>query len=76
MNPIVDGIAEEYSGKVDVRKLNALAEGRAAFEYFRMTGHPSYVLLKPDGARVWTQVGIVSRDDLTGRLESVLAAPS
>lgn len=76
MNPIVDGIAQEYSGKVDVRKLNALTEGKAAFEYFRMTGHPSYILSRTDGTRVWTQVGILSREDLAGRLDAALAMPS
>lgn len=76
MNPIVDGIAQEYLEKIDVRKLNVLNEGRAAFEYFRMTGHPGYVLLKPDGTRVWTQIGIVSREDMASQLDAVLAARS
>jgi len=74
MNPIVDGIAQDYQGKVDVRKLNAIGNGEAAFEYYRMRGHPSYVLLKPDGTRVWSDIGLRTREQVVEQLEMALSA--
>jgi len=72
MNPIVNGIAQDYQGKVDVRRLNVIGDGKAAFEYFRMLGHPSYVLLKSDGTRAWSDVGLQTREQLAARLDAVL----
>ena len=69
MNPIVNGLAQDYDGKVNVLLLNALAEGQKAFDFFRMTGHPSYVLLAPDATQLWSGIGLVSRDELTTRLD-------
>ncbi len=74
MNPIVDGIAQEYQDKVDVRKLNAIGDGKAAFEYYRMRGHPSYVLFKPDGTRVWSDIGLRTREQVVEQLDVVLSA--
>ena len=72
MNPIVNGISQEYQGKVDVRRLNALGDGRAAFAYYRVPGHPAYVLLQPDGTRVWSDVGVKTREQLVAQLDAVL----
>lgn len=69
MNPIVDGIKQEAEGRYEVIKLNALAEGKAAFEYYRLPGHPSYIVFTADGARVWSHVGIRTREELLGQLE-------
>jgi hypothetical protein len=72
MNPIVNGIAKQYLGKVDVRRLNALQEGRAAFDYFRLPGHPAYVLLLPTGQRIWSDIGIKSPAEIATQLDAVL----
>jgi hypothetical protein len=72
MNPIVDGIAGQYEGRVDVRRLNAAREGRAAFEAYRLPGHPAYVLLRPGGARVWSDVGIQPAEAITRQLDALL----
>jgi hypothetical protein len=51
MAPIVNGLAEEFAGDVDVQRLNA-AEGitnRLQAEY-GVRGHPSFVVLDGEGA--------------------------
>jgi hypothetical protein len=72
MNPIVDGIAKQYQDRVDVRRLNAAREGRAAFESYRLPGHPAYVLLRPGGAPAWSGVGIKRADEITQQVDALL----
>lgn len=72
MTPIVNGIAQDYQGKVDVRRLNAIGDGKAAFEYYRMLGHPSYILFTPDGVKRWTHVGLITRAEMIEQLELAL----
>lgn len=73
MNPIVDGIQQEANGRYEVIKLNALTEGKAAFAHYRMTGHPSYIVFRANGERVWSHVGLRTREELLAQLEKALA---
>jgi hypothetical protein len=72
MNPIVDGITQDYRGRLHVLKLNANGDGRAAFDYYRVTGHPSYILFRADGTKVWQELGLKTRDELVQQIEAVL----
>jgi hypothetical protein len=69
MNPIVDGIQQEAKGRYEVIKLNALAEGKAAFEHYRLPGHPSYIVFRADGTKLWSHVGIRTREELLEQLD-------
>jgi hypothetical protein len=72
MTPIVNGIAEEYEGRVDVRRLNAAGDGRAAFEHYRLRGHPAYVLLLPAGTQLWSDMGLKTRKEIAAQLDAAL----
>lgn len=71
MNPIVDGIQQEANGRYEVIKLNVLAEGKDAFAYYRLTGHPSYIVFTANGERAWSHVGLRTREELLAQLTNV-----
>ena len=70
MNPIVNGIQQEANGRYDVIKLNALAEGKDAFAYYKLLGHPSYIVFKANSERAWSHIGLQTREDLLAQLDS------
>ena len=72
MTPIVNGLTEAYTGRLEVMKLNAIGDGKEAFAYYRLTGHPSYILFSKDGAKVWTHMGLRTREEIVQQIESVL----
>jgi hypothetical protein len=72
MMPIVDGLKQDYNGRVEFLKLDATSDGKAAFDYFKLRGHPSYVLLKPDGMQVWSAVGLQTREKSAGQIDKAL----
>ena len=72
MAPIVDGLTQDYAGRIDVIKLNAREEGRAAFEHYKLAGHPSYVIVGRAGAVMWSGVGVRTRDELAARIDAAL----
>jgi hypothetical protein len=73
MAPIVDGLKAEYGDRVEFRSLNAReGEGETAFRALALRGHPSYVILKPDGQVVWQSLGEVPRETLEAGLRQAL----
>lgn len=73
MTPVVNGLEGTYIGQVTFRVLNAgFGEGKEAFEAYRLPGHPSYVILDPDGAIVWQAFGPQSEDTLIAAVEDAL----
>ena len=73
MLPIVNGLTQDYTDKIAFIKLNANEAGKAAFAYYRLLGHPSYVILKPDGTKVWSYVGLRTRDEIAQQLDASIA---
>ena len=71
MMPIVNGLAQEYKDKITFINLNENEDGKTAFVYYRLLGHPSYVLLKPDGTQVWSFVGLRTREELAQQLDAI-----
>ena len=71
MMPIVNWLAQEYKDKITFINLNANEDGKTAFVYYRLLGHPSYVLLKPDGTQVWSFVGLRTREELVRQLDAI-----
>jgi hypothetical protein len=72
MNPVVNGIADEYQGRVAVHQLNARSDGSAAFAFYRLPGHPAYVVLISNGKVIWSDVGIKTREQITKQLNDAL----
>jgi hypothetical protein len=73
MLPIVNGLEEEHGNQVDFLYLNAQdgSSGQAAFDYFALRGHPSVLILTPDGEVVWQGVGVVEGRVLKEQLQIV-----
>lgn len=68
--PVVDGIAEDFRGRLTVIRLNVQDPvGRAlAAEYaFRVT--PTFILLDAQGKEVWRTMGAVYPEEVQRALE-------
>jgi hypothetical protein len=68
----VNGLAVEYQGRIDLHRLNAKNEGKAVFDYYHLPGHPAYVLLLPGNVRVWSDVGIKTREQIAAQLDAAI----
>lgn len=74
MQPIVNGLQEEYGDQVDFVSLNATdgAEGEAAFEFYGLRGHPALIWVEPDGSVPWMKIGPTSLEDLDQAIQESL----
>ncbi|GAB4482196.1 MAG: hypothetical protein Kow00124_30840 [Anaerolineae bacterium] len=75
MTPVVNGLEGQYADRVAFRYLDAKdgAEGQAAFERYALRGHPTILLVTPDGGVIWTARGVVAQDDVRRALDDLLA---
>lgn len=73
MRPIVDEVRAQYQDRVVFRYLDANGDGRDAFKQYGLLGHPSYVLLRPDGSVAWRFLGYRTREQFSAEIEKVLA---
>ena len=75
MQPIVDGLEEEYMEQVDFISLNALdgSQGEAAFDAYGLRGHRTVVLVEPDGQVSAVKLGFVPSEDLEQAIQKLLA---
>ena len=71
IGPIVDELAEEYKGRVNVLKMNVDENPRTPGRYGIM-GIPTLLLFK-DGKLVDTMVGLQSKETLVKRIDRVLS---
>ena len=75
MAPIVDGLEEEYGGRVAFQRLNVdEQDGKAAAQTYRMRGHPVIVVLDVGGKVIWSRVGVQSVEDVASALDSALSS--
>ena len=72
--PLVEELAETYSGSVKVAKLNVDENGDIAFRY-NVRGIPA-LLIFDDGEVRDQMVGAGSRDSIVKLIEKVTAAPA
>lgn len=72
--PLVEELAETYSGSVKVAKLNVDENGDIAFRY-NVRGIPA-LLIFDDGEVRDQMVGANSRDSIVKLIEKVTAAPA
>ena len=73
MVPVVDGLEEKYRDKVEFRHIdvNSLT-GKSAYQAYSLRGHPSFVLLSPDGTILWTGLGEQPTDNLEEQIQLAL----
>lgn len=73
MEPIVNGLEQEFAGQITVVRLNAAEPDHIQLqEQYLVRGHPSFVVLDADGAPVQTFVGALPAETLTAALEAVV----
>jgi len=72
MQPIVDGLEEIYGEQMTFVSLNAAGEGEAAFDASNLPGHPSFLIMQPDGEEVWRRAGVVGYADLDTAIQEAL----
>ena len=70
MEPIVDGLEQQYQEEITFFRINAGTNGRDTFSYYNLLGHPGYVLLNPAGDVLWSGVGELLVDQIDGVLKS------
>jgi len=63
MEPVVNGLEEEFEADVEFRWIDAIStDGQKIFRSFNLRGHPSYVILNPEADVLWLGFGEQSRD--------------
>jgi hypothetical protein len=72
MQPVVNRLEEDYGDQVKFVYLDAEHEGKEAFRASRLPGHPSFLLVRPDGQEVWRSFGIVSYEDIEAAILDAL----
>jgi hypothetical protein len=65
MEPIVNGLAQDYQDRIDFRNLNAnQPDEKALFQFLGLRGHPAYVIMNPQGEVLWQGVGEQTRENI------------
>jgi len=74
MRPIVDGLEAQYGEQVDFLYLNAGdgSTGEDAFDYYALRGHPTLLIVTPDGAISWQNVGVIDRETVEQQVQIVI----
>ena len=72
IEPIVEELAADYSGKLKVGKLDVDANGQTAQNYGVMS-IPSIILFK-NGQPIKTMIGAQSKDNYKREIDSILSA--
>ena len=70
VSPVIDQLAEEYAGKINVGKVNVDNEGTLAAE-FAIVSIPTVIIFK-NGKPVNKLVGVRSLDDYADAIDAVL----
>jgi len=73
MQPIVDGLENQYQKSVEFVRINAsTTEGLEIFNTYSLLGHPSYLILDETGEILWQSVGEQAVDILESALNAAL----
>jgi hypothetical protein len=63
MQPIVNGLQEEYDGRVAFVQIDAQsADGETLFRQLGLLGHPSILIYSTDGEPVYRGYGIIEAE--------------
>lgn len=76
MEPVVNGLEENYGSEIDLRRLDANSDnGRSAFRYYKLLGHPSYIILDSEGKVLWSGLGELTEAQLSQQIADILSQP-
>ncbi len=74
MTPVVSGLEIDFAEVVDFRSLDAASGiGQRAFNSYGLPGHPSYLILDPQGEVLWRNFGPQTRETITTAVEGAIA---
>ena len=77
MTPVVNGLETTFGEQVDIRSLNAnSSHGGSVFRGYGLPGHPSYVILDPQGEVLWSAFGPQSAGTLEEVIEDAISKVS
>jgi len=69
MKPIVDGIENEFEGKLHVIRINIQSElGRALREPYKFQYTPTFIYFNAQGVEEWRQIGGLDLNKLRASL--------
>ncbi len=74
MKPVVDGLEQQYKGKVEFVRINtdkANGNEQQLANQFGVTVIPTFVFLNKDGSVAKKQVGTIKEQDLTKQLDAL-----
>lgn len=75
MKPVVDGIMKRYEGKVELRRMDAnAADTQQLANSYGVQYVPTFVFVDKGGQRVDEVVGEMSEQQLTQKLDALVAA--
>ncbi|MEZ4713855.1 MAG: thioredoxin family protein [Caldilineaceae bacterium] len=70
MEPVIDSVETDYGDKIQVERYDAAGEdGAKLMADFELTETPSYVIIGPDGVKVWSLTGQIHRDMLRQQVQ-------
>ncbi len=73
MEPVVNGLEERYQNQIEFQSFNATStKGQEVFRFYALPGHPSYVLINPEGEMLWTGFGEQLQEDIAANLDDAL----
>lgn len=73
MEPVVNGLAQEYQGRLEFQDLNVnQPDGKAIFQFLGLRGHPAYVIMNPQAEILWQGVGEQTRENIQGIILAAL----
>ncbi len=76
MQPIVNGLEQEYGHRVVFERVDANTEsGRLRFQAYRLRGHPGFVLVDAQGEVLWSFTGPLDSERFRLQLEALLPPP-
>ena len=74
MQPIVNGLDEEYGAEVAFVSLNARdgAMGESLFAQLALRGHPGIIIYNQDGGEVYRGIGVIDEQTLIHELDNLV----
>ena len=73
MLPVVDGLEVDYNDQVEFQRLDANSQfGRIAFQAYGLRGHPSFVIINPEGRVLWLGLGEQSKEVVNQAIRDLL----
>lgn len=73
MTPIVDGLEQQLSDQIAVKRVNAeIDDGPAIMDAYQIPGHPVIMIIDPTGNETSRLIGPQSQGTLVEELQQIL----